>query len=165
MRSLVSDAVLAVFIAAGIGCAAGSGSGFGGPDMYRETLGQASPHDFSRHTRRILERYHYQIERVDSTASLQVFRTRWRNRYPFDDELVFGAVDARTRLIIQARSRGGAGAGGASDLRVVNFTAENQVLIGDTNVWRHDILTDLFRDYVKEISGALKTEFRGMRVY
>ncbi len=128
MRQFTSTAATFALAIALSGCAPGSGGGSGGAEMYRETLGQASPHDFSRHTRRILGRFNFLLERVDSTASLH-------------------------------------GATGASNLRVIELTAENQVLIGETNEWLRDMQTDLFREYVKEIANALKTEFRGMRVY
>jgi hypothetical protein len=111
-----------------------------------------------------MQRFHFEIERSDSTDNLHEFRTRWQHRYPFEDEQALGAVDAMTRFVIRARSRGGIGSG-AGNLRVVEFVAETQLLMQDTNAWRHGIMTTQFRDYVREITLELKTEFSGVRVY
>ncbi len=165
MRRLLTLFRLVTLATLGFSCAAGSG-GASGPETYRERLGQATPYDFARYTRQIMERYHFEIERSDSTESQHVIRTRWQHRYPFEDEQAVGAVDAMTRFIIQARSRGGVGAAGASNLSVVEFVAENQLLMGDPEAWRRDILTAQYRDYLREITQALKTEFStGIRVY
>lgn len=147
-----------------LACAAGSGEESVGSNVYRERIGQASAYDFSRLTRRILERFHYEVERSDSTENLHEIRTRWQHRYPFEDEQAIGATDAMTRFILRARSRGGSGTG-ASSLRVVELVAENQLLIQDTNAWRHGTMTTQFRDFVREIVQELKAEFSGVRVY
>jgi hypothetical protein len=165
MRKFLRATMFMIGMAITSACAGGSGGGSGGAETYRESLGQATPYDFSRFTHQILDRYQYEVERSDSSASVHVIRTRWRHRYPFDDEIFFGGVDAMTRFVIQARTRGGAGTSGASSLRAVEFIAENQVLMGETNEWRPNLMTDMFRDYVKQITLDLKTEFRGMRVY
>ncbi len=163
MRRLLTSVWLLAGLSVVVACAAGSGESGAGSDVYRERIGQASPYDFSRLSRRILERFHYEVERSDSTENLHEIRTRWQHRYPFEDERALGAVDAMTRLIVRARSRGGGG--GASSLRVVEFVAENQLQLQDTDAWRHDIMTTQFRDFLREITQELKAEFSGVRVY
>ena len=64
----------------------------------------------------MLDREQYEIEQADSSANYQNFRTRWRPRYPYDDEIALGVVEIQTQLTLRARSRGGGGAGTA-DLR------------------------------------------------
>lgn len=153
----------AVFVV--IGCAASTSGGRGGATFYTKQLGQATPTDLSRKTRMILDRFRLELEQEDSTVSQQLFITRWTGRFPFQDELDSGVVEAMSRLTIRARARG-AGGRGAANLRVVQLTAENMVRIGEGAEWQWNFLSPMFKKYVDEIAQALKTEFEsGIRVF
>ena len=159
MVSLALPGAAALLVA----CAT-SGSG-GSATTLREQLGSATPGDLSRKTRLVFERFQFEIERQDSSTTYQVYESRWKGRYPLQDEVDSGVTEAMTRLIVRARARGGGGIG-STDVRVVEFVAENMVRVGEEPDWRRDLFTPLFREYVGGIAEALRTEFlQGIRVF
>ncbi|MGH7528870.1 MAG: hypothetical protein ACREMN_00660, partial [Gemmatimonadales bacterium] len=121
---------------AGLGCArATSGDGIAAEAAsFRRDLGTATLRDIERHVPRVLNRHYYEIERDDASPSLLTIQTRWNTRYPLADEIDRGVVEARTRLILSARSR--FRSGGAADVRVVELLAENMVLLRDSTSWQ-----------------------------
>lgn len=127
-------------------------------------LGTATLRDVERQVPRVLNRHQYEIERDDASPSLLTIQTRWNARYPLRDEIDSGAVQARTRLTLTARSR--FRTGGAADVRVIELLAENMVLMGDSTRWRNGFTTPLFEKYLDGIAEELKTELRaGIRVH
>ncbi|NIM49636.1 MAG: hypothetical protein GTN62_05380 [Gemmatimonadales bacterium] len=153
-RTLVGLALAAAMLVAA-GCAAASGGGGGsGEAVYRRNLGRATPLDVARYTRVILQRFHYQIERADSTEYYTFFETRWRGRYPFQDELDSGVVEVTSRLTIRARA-----IRGTLSLAPVEFTAENMVRMRESGEWRRGLMTPMAREYFRDIADALKQEF------
>ncbi len=105
------------------------------------------------------------LEREDSSVTYQVYQTRWNGRTPFQDELDSGVVEARTRLIVTGRARGGGGSG-SGNVRVVEFSAENLVMFAANGDWVVGPLTPLVREYLDEISNELKMRFTtGLRVF
>ncbi len=164
MRLLLVSIALPVTIFVIAGCTTSSGDA-PSPAMYTKDLGSATAAELGRETPLILARYQYQIERVTSTKSFRTIETRWHGRYPLQDELDSGVVEARTRITVNARSRRRA-AGGSSDMMVVQLTAENMVRMVDSLEWRHGFMTPMFRKYIEEIADRLKTEFQtGVRVF
>jgi hypothetical protein len=158
MPCSVSKLALPAALLAIVGCAAaGAGGGAGGSNYYR-TLGQATPGDLARKVRMIVvNKYHYQMEREDSSRTQQLYQTLWYGRYPFQDEIDSGVVAAETRITVRGRARGAGGVGVIST-RVVEFTAENRVRIGDTGEWRLGFMTPMYHEYIDEIAQRLKTE-------
>jgi hypothetical protein len=165
MHGLVRQLSVAGAVLLAFGCAAAtSGGGTGGTD-YRKDLGNVTPHDFSLHGRRILTRYHYEMEQEDSSAAYQQLKTRWYKRYPYDDELQMGVVEIQTQITLRARSRGG-GAGGSGDLRSAELIAQNMARMEGSSDWVLTVMSPMFKEYIDEIARELKTEFStGIRVY
>ena len=164
MRGYLLRLIVPIVILAAIGCAASSG-GSSSATTYRTDLGTATTHDFARHTRRMLDREQYAVEQADSSANYQNFKTRWRQRYPYDDEIAMGVVEIQTQLTVRARSRG-AGGGGSADLRTVEMIAQNMARLSSSDQFILTVYTPTFTDYIDEIARELKTDFStGIRVF
>jgi hypothetical protein len=161
MRKFLARLVISAAAVLVVGCAVGSGA----MGAYREQLGLATPGDLARETRLVLERFQYEMEREDSSLTYQVFRTRWKGRTPFQDELDSGVVESMTRLVVTGRARGGGGSG-SSNVQVVEFVAENRVLFEPDGEWDLGLATPLFREHVEEIATELKMRLtQGLRVF
>jgi len=166
MRLLIATAasVVAVLASAGCGGATAQGGVPGAePATYKKPLGTAALTDVETKVPKIFSRLQYEIERQDASPALLTILTRWNGRYPLQDEQAQGVVETRTRLILTARAR--ARSGGTADVRIVELTAENQVLTGDATEWR-PLMTPMFRAYLDQLVDELKTELlTGIRVY
>ena len=153
--------------AASLSCASASPGARAAPDVtggLRRELGTAALTDVQRQVPRVLNRHQYEIARDDASPSLLTIQTRWNARYPLEDEMSRGVVQARTRLTLTARSR--LRTGGAADVRVVELLAENMVLLADSTEWRQGFTTPMFQAYLDRIADELRTELRaGIRVY
>lgn len=134
------------------------------PDLYTANLGTATQLDFREKTRKMLDRYQFQVIRFEQTTDATFFETEWKLRYPFEDELQQSVEEARTRLIITATPRTRTPMG--SDLHTVRFEAENQVRYRDARDWHYIQMSDMLKAYLKEFCDKLATEFRaGIRRY
>jgi hypothetical protein len=161
MRKLLSRFVSPAVLLVVVGCAVSGG----GVSAYKEQLGMATPGDLAKETRLIFEQQGFQMETEDSSTTYQVYRTRWNGRTPFQDELDSGVVEARTRLVVTGRARGG-GSSGTANVRVVEFAAENLVMYTANGEWVMGAITPMVRDYIDEISNELKMRFTtGLRVF
>ena len=164
MRGYLLGLTLPIVVLAAFGCAASSG-GSSGATTYRKDLGNATVNDFARYTRRMLDREHFEIEQADSSANYQNFKTRWRQRYPYDDEIALGVVEIQTQLTLRARSRG-VGGGGTADLRSTELIVQNMARLSSSDQWILTVYTATFQDYIDVIARDLKTEFStGIRVF
>lgn len=162
IRSSRLTFLLLAVVSALSACASSRGTGVAA-GLKRE-LGTATLRDVQRQVPLVLHRYQYEIERDDASSSLLTIQTRWNSRYPFQDEIDSGAVQARTRLILTARSR--FRTGGPADVRVVELLAENMVWMGDSLRWRSGFTTAMFDAYIDRIADELKTELQaGIRVH
>lgn len=147
-----------------VACAASGGAGGAQPATYKTSLGTTPIATFARQVPRILNLHQYQIERQDSSTALMTIYTRWKERFPLQDEAESGVTEARTRFTVTARAR--SRTGGTADVRVVELMAENMVLRGDTLAWHSGVMTPMFREYVDRLAEELKTELlTGLRVY
>ena len=164
MRGLLLSLSLSAGILVAFGCASAS-SGGGGGTSYRKDLGTVTAHDFSRYTRLILQRYNYEMEQEDSSTNYQQFKTRWDYRNPHQDEIELGVVEIRTQLTVRARSRGAGGAGSAG-LQTAELIAQNMARVQGSTEWVLTVMSPMFKEYIDEIAGELKTKFSsGIRVY
>lgn len=163
LRLLPAFWLAAAFAIGGCALSSGGESGF---TTYRKDLGKATPGTLARETRRIIvDRYAFQLEVSDSSTSQQVYRTRWLGRYPFEDEIQSGVIEAMTRVTVTGRARG-AGGVGVLAVRIVALVAENMVRIGDDPTWQHGVMTPMFKTYIDEIAQRLQTELdEGTRVF
>lgn len=130
---------------------------------YRDLIldaGEAPLQDVYTKSPRILDRYLYEIIREEESSLFIYFETRWQHRPPFEDEKKQGAVDARTRLTVEARLRRAAATAGASNLYTVKIVAENMVLPKESTEWGRIPNTDEYKAYVGQIAKDLENEFR-----
>lgn len=165
MRRLV-PVLVALGAVASVSCASASQRAAGGAELrsFQRDLGTAALTDVQRQVPRVLNRHQYEIERDDASPSLLTIQTRWNARYPLQDEIERGVVQARTRLTLSARSR--LRTGGAADVRVVALLAENMVLLADSTEWSRGFTTPMFEEYLDRIAEELRTELRaGIRVH
>ncbi|HUF69266.1 MAG TPA: hypothetical protein VMM79_11550 [Longimicrobiales bacterium] len=131
--------ILALLAAA---CASGGRAG-----ALSWNVGEASETDAQEKTIEVLRKYFYEIERQEDPPSIYVI-TRWKSRHPFDDEIALGAVEARTRFIVEARR-------GSQPLYTVRLRGENEVRIGDS--FERIEATPEFRTYADELAEELRT--------
>ena len=161
MRNRLSWLILPAALLFVVGCAVSGG----GMSAYKEQLGMATPGDLAKETRLIFEQHQFEMETEDSSTTYQVYRTRWNGRTPFQDELDSGVVEARTRLTVTGRARGG-GSSGSANVRVAEFSAENLVMYAANGEWVIGPITPMVRDYIDEISNELKMRLStGLRVF
>lgn len=160
---LISIAVSLILVVGGC-------SGFGSsekdvrPDFYTANLGTATQLDFREKTRKMLDRYQFQVVRFEQTTDATFFETEWKLRYPFEDELQQNVEEARTRLIITAMPRTRTPMG--LDLHTVRLEAENQVRYRNGRDWHYLEMSEMLKAYLKEFCDKLSTEFRaGIRRY
>jgi hypothetical protein len=164
MRGNLWRLTLPIVVVAALGCGASSG-GSSSATTYRQDLGNATVYDFAHHTRLMMDREQYEIEQQDSSANYQNFKTRWRQRYPYDDEIAMGVVEIQTQLTLRARARG-AGGGGSADLRSTELIAQNMARVSSSDQWILTVYSPTFKQYIDEIARDLKTEFStGIRVF
>ncbi len=163
-RQLGTPAILVLATALAVGCASAGGGSTGLTSRhFQQDVGNATARDVERRTPRILERYHYVIVRHETSERRTYIETDWRTRTPFEDEVARGISSVRSRIIVRARQRGGAG---SAALMVITFTMENLALYEDSGQWRQAVVTDMFRAYAKEIADRLEDEYtRGIRVF
>jgi hypothetical protein len=165
MRIRASNVIAWAAILGSVSCGAASqgGAGVAAPATYKKPLGTAALTDVQAKVPKIFSRYQYEIERQDASPALLTILTRWNGRYPLADEQAQGVTETRTRFILTARAR--ARSGGTADVRIVEFSAENQVLTGGATEW-HPLMTTMFREYLDKLVDELKTELlTGIRVY
>jgi hypothetical protein len=132
--------------------------------VYEAEIGRASHTQILESVPRILNRYAYEIERLEDHQSTLYLQTRWEVREPFGDEVVAGYSQANTRILIEARaitsSRGDpSGAIQVTAVWRVRLRAENRLRRPLGSEWEEPKLSPMFREYMDKIARDLKTEF------
>lgn len=132
---------------------------------YRANLGTATQPDILRIIPNMISRYSFTIYRNEVTGDGITYETEWKERSLFDDERELGAVDARTRIYIFARSR----TAQASTLHRVNIEIENHLYMEDEEGemhWNRSVITDDANRYFRDIERTIRTQFdSGIRTY
>lgn len=158
-RIILLSVTLPTLALLSVGCGSRSADVSGSrTSTYSADLGTATAYDFRDKTGRLLARYQFSVYRFEETTDLIYLETEWKNRYPFDDEIDQGIVEARTRLIIQARPRIQTPTG--SDLNTVKLVAENLVRFQNSAQWQRVPMSKQLRAYLKRFVDELQTEFR-----
>jgi hypothetical protein len=153
-----------------MGCAASSGdkpaSGSKpGALKYTADLGTATTFDFQEKSQRALNKYQYVIERYEEYGNILYLETQWKDRQIFEDEQASGIIEAKSRIILEARPSTRS-SGGVAKLNKVEFTAENLVMFENTQTWASVPMTPLCKAYFKRFADDLRAEFRtGFRRY
>ena len=152
-------ALVAISILA-LSCSSSGASKSGSRDTtYEKTLGTTTAVEFKRNVPLIFSRYQFETYRAEESVDQIYFESRWKERYPFQDELTAGAVKAQTRIIVTSRPRY-RDKSGYGKVQKVFFTAENQVVLQGTEGWQEFPITDMCLDYIKKIAGDLELEMK-----
>jgi hypothetical protein len=115
-------------------------------------VGRASRFDVLNKVEAILNRLGYTVQERRDTGSLIQLGTSWTTREPFEDETARGAIECRTRVVVEARRQG-------SDLFAVVVRAENSTITeSDDGVWKALPPTTMFHGHVREVANALALE-------
>jgi hypothetical protein len=129
------------------------------------TVGRASERDIMVEIPAVLRRYGYAIYNDRPTSSTLYLETGWQERAPFEDEEKAGVDYARTRFIVRARQAG-------PSTYTLRVSAENQVRApadtasGIVPAWSTMAPTDLYRAYIREITGEIEMKVNaGLRKY
>ncbi|MBF8296460.1 MAG: hypothetical protein HW389_3005, partial [Bacteroidetes bacterium] len=122
------------------GCAGTSGAGdLGLSGHYQADVGLATAFDLRDKTRRVLDKYQFEVLRFDQSADMIYYETQWKDRYPFQDELDQGIEGTRTRIVIQGKPR--TRRKNQTDVFSVKFNAESQVRLKETSDWNYAIIS------------------------
>lgn len=134
--------------------------------ILRHDVGRGSRGDIQSFIPETLIRHGYHIQQHRDTGTLIYYETAWLHREPFEDEVEACASECRSRIIVEARRRGG-------NLFSVTLRAENAVLAESSGlepsgnaVWTPLPPTDRFREHVGELSTAIAMRIdAGVRVF
>jgi hypothetical protein len=164
MQNAVSRGSLFLLLLALMGCAASSSGSKSATLKYTADLGTATTFDFQEKSQRLLNKYQYQIERYDEFGPRLYLETQWKDRRPFDDEQNSGIVEARSKIILEAKPH--TRSAGTTRLNKVQLIGENLVIFAKTQAWVSVPLTPMCKAYFKQFADDLRTEFRtGFRRY
>ncbi|MGH7457172.1 MAG: hypothetical protein ACRENG_37830 [bacterium] len=147
------------------GCAASSSGSKSASLKYTADLGTATTFDFREKSQRALNKYQYVIERFEEYGNILYLETQWKDREVFADEQTSGVVEAKSRIILEARPFTRSSAG-VTKLNKVEFAGENLVIFENTQTWASVPMTPMCKAYFKRFADDLRTEFRtGFRRY
>lgn len=146
-----------------IGCSTGKET-IQRTNVYSTNVGTGHSTNINSNVTQLLTRYNYEVYRSYSEDSEIYYETSWKIRDMFDDEILIGYNDVRSRIIIRARPRG-RDLPGSLALYSVNFTVENESRF-DTLEWTSIQLSMEARNYFREASLELKALLEsGFRIY
>jgi hypothetical protein len=111
----------------------------------------------------LTSRFQFEIARTEATTQELYLETVWKNRYPFEDEIAGGVVQARSRIILRARPSYIGPTDQADLLYNLDFYGENEVLLSGTEEWSRLPLSKMLRKYFDDIVDDLKTEVQNRR--
>ncbi len=156
--------LLAPIILGWLAAACSSSSAPAVSTTYEADLGRASHMQIDETVVRILNRYTYEVERIEDQTSSYYLLTRWRWRELLDDEIALGYEQANTRITIEARaitSARGDPTGVVQTPAVwrVRIRAENRLKRPMSAEWEEPELTAMFRTYMDQIANDIRTEF------
>ncbi|MCG8604187.1 hypothetical protein MJD09_04195 [bacterium] len=140
---------------------AGSSSGGIATSQYLTNVGLATSGDFRQETQRILvNKHNFVVQLFEESSGRVYFETQWQDRLPFEDEKEAGVTQARSRVILEGRSRIRGGTGWQAATLKISFKGENMLLFQNQDGWQvGSPMTPRCREYFKSIANEIKTEF------
>ena len=148
-----------------LGCAASSSGSKSASIKYVTDLGTATAFDFQEKSQRALNKYQYVVERYEEYGNILYWETQWKDREVFEDEQTSGIIEAKSRIILEARPFTRSSAG-ATKLNKVELAGENLVMFEDTQTWVSVPMSPMCKAHFKRFADDLRTEFRtGFRRY
>jgi hypothetical protein len=157
---------LILFLPIILGCAgsASNEKAFSATDYTARRIEPTKGEDFFIASQLILSsRFQYEIARTEEASQELYLETSWKNRYPFEDEIAAGIVEARARIILRARPSYIGPAATAAQLYNLDFHAENEVRLEGKDEWLRLPMSKMLRQYFDRIVGDLKTEVQNRR--
>lgn len=156
MPKLISLGMLLTFIGIINGCA--GSSTVGSFTQYFSDLGITTNIGFREEAERILIRKHQYIVQVfEESLDRSYLETDWKDRLPFEDEAKTGVVQAKSRIILEGRSRV---RGTATATLKVKFRGENMLLYENSPTWEiAGPMSQLSKEYFKAMANEIKTEY------
>jgi hypothetical protein len=159
MKSILSIIILLLVF----GCSTGKET-VNRTNVYSTNVGTGHPANINTNVNQIFSRFNYEVFRSYSEDSEIYYESSWKSRDRFDDEILLGYDDVRSRIIIRARPRG-RDLPGSLALFSVNYTVENEARSGSLE-WTPVQLSPEARDYFREMSLELKALLdSGFRTY
>ena len=158
MRAMIHLSLGLLIALAAWQCAGSSGGGSDVNNEYVMDLGVATNFDAADKTRRLFDRYQYDMVREERSSDSYYFESRWKPRQPLEDEQQLGIIAAQTRIIIRARPRTRYGSGMAPNM-TLKFHGETEVQFGGSQQWTRIPLTKMQKKFLKEIADGFKLEF------
>ena len=141
-----------------ISTCAGSG-GLTKPNRHMAVVGEGSSVNFQSSARRILNRYHYIVNRYEDYGTRLYIETEWKDHKPLDDEMDLEISNVQTRLILEARPK----MRDESSNRVMNtvkFSGEVLVRLGPMSDWKKLAMTPSRKKYFKQCADDLKFDLQ-----
>jgi hypothetical protein len=117
--------------------------------VFRDRTGHMTETDLYDRLPMILARYGYFILEHDRHDKTLIFETQWKDRPPFEDETVRGAVSARTRFRLRAVQSG--------SMYSTWLEADNMIETS-RNAWIIMPIYDELREYMTGIATELRLE-------
>ncbi len=138
------------------------------PEMsttYDADLGRASRQQIDETVVRMINRYAFEVERIEDQTSSYYLLTRWKWREPMEDEAALGYAEASTRVTIEATaitSARGDPAGVVQTPAVwrVRLKAENRLRRPMSAEWEEPEISEQFREYMDRLANDIRTEFQ-----
>jgi hypothetical protein len=159
MKSIITTIILLLLI----GCSTGKET-VNRTNIYSTNVGTGHPANINSNVNQIFSRYNFEVYRSYSEDSEIYYESSWKGRDRFDDEILLGYDDVRSRIIIRARPRG-RDLPGSLALFSVNYTVENESRSGSLE-WIPVQLSPEAREYFREMSLELKALLEtGFRTY
>ncbi len=155
VKSILFRCVLLFFLMFYIGCAgSGSGTNDTGRRSYHTQIGTTYYNEFFGVSRMVLvNKYQYNVVRSEESTMEIYFETAWKDRPVFADEAAMQITAAQTKFIVRAKPR-------ATGRFNIHLYAENQVRYMGSTRWEPALISDMLKNYLDEISGELRYEFK-----
>lgn len=145
MRSLLSCLVMLTSLS----CASTGGSA--DEAHFSREVGRGTAQEVLEKTQIVLLQHQFEIDQVTDPPAIYL-RTRWRDRYPFEDEIARGVDEAQVRATVRGQPRR---AGGLT-LYTVHITIEQRVRTPFMQDWITHTVTPRAEAYAARIAGDLE---------
>jgi hypothetical protein len=121
---------------------------------FERSVGTGSATDLIAISTRVVRQNNFEIYKEDGAPRIYI-ETRWKDRYPFDDEQMLGATKAQTRLILRGTAHGSTPLG---PLYRLDLSVENRLQLGVSDQWTANHATPEYRKYADKLTDDLRRE-------
>jgi len=121
---------------------------------FERSVGTGSATDLIAVSTRVVRQNNFEIYKEDGAPRIYI-ETRWKDRYPFDDEQALGATRAQTRLILRGTAHGTTPLG---PLFKLDVSIENRLQLAVPDRWTENHATPEYRKYADRVTEDLRRE-------